>query len=309
MSEQKIAIIACCKMEERYIKEWLDWHLFTIGVNHIYLCDNNDSWYIPTLSSVVEDYVKQGLVTIHDYQGVFPIQPKCYEDLFNLIRNDYDWVTMIDIDEFISLPKFNNNIRVFLELDHIKNCDYFMMSWKLYGDNNLVTYDGRPCMERFTTLVNNKAHPNGLSHIVKAFINCKYKTTLPGEKTYVLCHHDILMHEASLNKIDVLGNKIKQPGRLFYPTRDYKCDEATYYNAVYNVFSLNHYYTKTIEEYIDNKIYRGDTLLSKTREDYPYTVKQFFKYNKLNKSKIRFIKEKYPQLYDLWDKERNFANV
>lgn len=309
MSELKIAIIACCKMEEHYIKEWLDWHLFTIGVNHIYLCDNNDAGYLPTLSSVVEDYVKQDLVTVYEYHGILPIQPKCYDDIYNLISKDYDWVTMIDVDEFIVLPKFNNNLREFLELDHIKNCDYFMINWRLFGDNNLIEYDGRSCMERFVSPVNTKINPNGMSHIVKSFVNCRYKSTLPDDKTFILCHHDILMHESELNKIDVLGNKISEPGKFFYPAKEYKCDEAQYYKAIFNIFSLNHYYTKTIEEYIKYKIYRGDTLLDKTNLDYPYTLNKFFKYNKINKSKIRFIKEKYPQLYNLWDKERKYANV
>ena len=39
-----IAIIACLKCEERYVKEWIDWHI-KCGVDHVYLCDNNDIDY------------------------------------------------------------------------------------------------------------------------------------------------------------------------------------------------------------------------------------------------------------------------
>ena len=37
----KVAVIAVCKREERYINEWLDWNI-NIGVEHFYLIDNND---------------------------------------------------------------------------------------------------------------------------------------------------------------------------------------------------------------------------------------------------------------------------
>ena len=56
MFNMSCAIIACLKQEELYIKEWLDWHI-SIGVDHFYLCDNNDKDYQPNLSDVIKEYI------------------------------------------------------------------------------------------------------------------------------------------------------------------------------------------------------------------------------------------------------------
>ena len=67
-----IAIIACLKCEERYVKEWIDWHI-KCGVDHFYLCDNNDIDYTPKLNDVLKEYVDLGIVDIFDYRGVHPL--------------------------------------------------------------------------------------------------------------------------------------------------------------------------------------------------------------------------------------------
>ena len=67
-----IAIIACLKCEEHYVKEWIDWHI-KCGVDHFYLCDNNDIDYTPKLNDVLKEYVDLGIVEIFDYRGVHPI--------------------------------------------------------------------------------------------------------------------------------------------------------------------------------------------------------------------------------------------
>ena len=51
-----IAIIACLKCEELYVKEWIDWHI-KCGVDHFYLCDNFQT--IAFLTS------RQGFLKIH----------------------------------------------------------------------------------------------------------------------------------------------------------------------------------------------------------------------------------------------------
>ena len=64
-----IAIIACLKCEELYVKEWIDWHI-KCGVDHFYLCDNNDVDYTPKLNDVLKEYVDLGIIEIIDYHDV-----------------------------------------------------------------------------------------------------------------------------------------------------------------------------------------------------------------------------------------------
>lgn len=44
VNKNTIAVIACAKQEELYICEWIEWNI-NIGVDHIFICDNNDSNY------------------------------------------------------------------------------------------------------------------------------------------------------------------------------------------------------------------------------------------------------------------------
>ena len=78
------AIIACCKMEELYIREWIDWHLNICNFTHIFLCDNNDTGYKYQLKPLIQDYIDSGRVTVYNYNDIHPIQPHCYNDIYSI---------------------------------------------------------------------------------------------------------------------------------------------------------------------------------------------------------------------------------
>lgn len=308
-SNPTVAIIACCKMEELYIKEWLDWHLNVVGIDHIYLCDNNDIDYSVQLSEVIQDYILSGAVTLIDYRGVFPIQPMCYTETYNTYGENFDWFVIIDIDEFLSLPRFNNKLKPLLQLDHIKDNVYFSVLCRIYNDNNLVTYDPRPCQERFTkeTLANDiksaktrYSYGNLMKSVVKGI---KYAGFAGQIKPSIYHQHDCFNYYPDFKRIDIFGNQISQQllGGL-WPLKEFPgCDEQKYLESCYNTCCIKHYMTKTIDEYIKQKIIRGDTLIEK--EDihtYPYNIAQFFEFNEYTEEKNNFIKINYPDLYNVW---------
>ena len=37
----KVALIGICRYANEYVEEWIN-HYLSIGIDHIYLCDNND---------------------------------------------------------------------------------------------------------------------------------------------------------------------------------------------------------------------------------------------------------------------------
>ena len=86
-----VSIITCIKQENEYIKEWLDWHI-KCGIDHFYLCDNNDNNYTPKLQNIIQNYIDKGIVTIFYYNDIFPIQPQCYTDIYDKIGYDSDWI-------------------------------------------------------------------------------------------------------------------------------------------------------------------------------------------------------------------------
>ena len=37
----KVALVGICRYANEYVEEWIN-HYLSIGIDHIYLCDNND---------------------------------------------------------------------------------------------------------------------------------------------------------------------------------------------------------------------------------------------------------------------------
>ena len=246
------AIIACLKQEELYIKEWLDYHI-SIGVDHFYLCDNNDSGYEPSLSSVVQEYIDKGIVEVFDYHDVHPIQPHCYDDIYQRFRDLYDWWLVIDIDEFLTIPVTNNNLKEYIS-SIPDNVDAIYLIWRNYGDNDLIEYDDRPVLERFT----------------KPSIKCENSNK---GKT--------LFRNKPINKI-VSQHTISHEFKHYTSNFDYLGKIFTIINnnisITYDIAYLRHYRTKSLEEWIwRNK--RGDTLKDNNDSQYPYKLTNFFTFN------------------------------
>jgi len=307
-----VAIIACLKCEERYIKEWLDWHI-KIGVDHFYLCDNNDSDYPIKLYDIIKDYVENGIAEIFDYNDVHPIQPYCYNDIYQKYGDLYDWYLIIDIDEFLVIPKTNDNLKKFIET-FPKHVDNMSFNWRHYGDNGLIVDDGRGCLERFTEPVNieknNYIIKNGKSNKTKSMIRNKqyfidnyenFKPIIKHQHTLFL-NYDTnnynITHKKQLYKYDVLFNRLiyNTDYKLMYADEIFSQNSVLYnyiLNKIYNTCYIKHFYSKTIDEYIKYKINRGDTLKLKNNKKYPYDLGRFFGKNTETDAHDEFLFKQY----------------
>jgi Glycosyl transferase family 2 len=140
-----------------------------------------------------------------------------------IIKNDeYDWTAFIDVDEFIVLKK-HKRIKEFLS-DYSQH-DSICMSWVLFGSNNL-SFDkngDKSVLRRFTK------RQKGINNHVKVFVK-KNKTV-----KFLDPHH------VSLPWVDTNHQKGTGPLNL---------------KPVTDVIQLNHYFTKTKEEFL-KKIERG----------------------------------------------------
>ena len=82
---------------------------------------------------------------------VHPIQPSCYNIVLRRYGNLYDWYAIIDIDEFITLPK-EKDIKTFLS--KFTDTDIIFLHWLNYGDSGLLQYEDKPVLERFIQYAN-----------------------------------------------------------------------------------------------------------------------------------------------------------
>ena len=251
-----VCIIAIAKNENLYINEWIEYHI-KIGIDHIYVCDNNDK-----KGESIKSIIKNKNVTVLNYRGISGIQPKAYTECFFLYRKLYDWAIFIDIDEFIILEDKYKDIKEFLNESIFENVDIIRLHWKLYsGGNELkVINNDYSVMKRFTDSI---SHPE----------NCFGKSIIKTSIQYI--GGKIYGHGYFKNKKIKAVNSIGQTALNDWSTIGYF--------PIYKNAWINHYPTKTIDEYINQKYFRGGP---NNNNDRYSTLDYFFKYNE-NRSEIR----------------------
>lgn len=273
----KVWICAIAKMEERYIREWVEWHK-KIGIDHIVLGDNNDSDYDKPLQPIIQDYVDEGFVEIINVNDKLGYQRDFYNNTYKERKDEFDWIGFIDIDEFVEL-KANNDIHDFLNQSKFTNFNSILFCWLCYGDSEHLYYEDKPVKQRFNRL--EKSRPNYVG--IKFFIRGK----IDGINRLSSIHNPELgkFEDGFQIKVcDVLGNRNfkrfinKEKGPKHYTRIHY---DFRYYQTAY----LSHYITKSTEEYIQYKILRGRCDRNVNDYDIRYTQRFYFNHN--NKSKIK----------------------
>jgi hypothetical protein len=126
--------------EERYIDEWIQYHLF-LGFSHIVLYDNSDRNEMAYLAGQYESFV-----TVIPFPGRYR-QYDAYNHFTRKYRCRYRWAAFIDCDEFIVL-RSHNNIESFLK----EYCEEgaVALNWLMFGNNGHLVYENKPVLERFT---------------------------------------------------------------------------------------------------------------------------------------------------------------
>lgn len=160
-----------------------------------------------------------------------------YNHFIKEYKNDYDWVAFLDVDEFIVLKK-HNNIHELME--QYPDTPALGINWVFFGDNNQIFNGDYSLIKRFT-----KRQENPNEHI-KSIVNPKKVIMMNVHSHIGQC-------------IDTNGKRIDNSP--FNP------------NGPIDVVQINHYFTKTKEEFI-TKINRGRADTGTYRD-----ISDFDKYN------------------------------
>ena len=285
----RIWICAVAKMEELYIREWIEWHK-NIGIDHIVLGDNNDSDYDHPLQPIIQDYIDEGYVEYVNKNDVLNVQQPFYNEIYLNRKNEFDWMGFIDIDEFVELPAYNNDIHKFISDDIFINADAIIFQWLMYTDNEQVYYENKPVKERFTTSIKKKKKWLGIKYFIKSILDIKHINSIH-------CPEDIKPKTISINIVDVLGNKdfnkdIRPYGNYVRIERN-----AEYFNNAY----ISHYIYRSTEEFIKYKMLRGRCDRKIGKYDIRYTMNMYFQSNTKTDEKIKLFYQ-YKDLTDNFSK-------
>lgn len=116
-TKYKLSICAVFKNEERYLKEWIEYHRLA-GVDHFFLYNNGS---IDRFTDVLRPYIKTGVVTLIQWpDNISPFTENVFMwSLSTLISayenavkfkalNKTEWLVFLDIDEFLVFPDEKN---------------------------------------------------------------------------------------------------------------------------------------------------------------------------------------------------------
>ena len=140
----KIAILTVFKDEAHVMYEWCQYHL-NFGFDHLYLIDNesNDNY-----GKVLQEFPEER-ITIFKSHGT-KIQNTALRRYYGKIRDNYDWVYITDMDEFIYFNDPETTLSDFLTQQPSK-IQVIFIQWKIFQpcqfsqpksviNNNIISY-------------------------------------------------------------------------------------------------------------------------------------------------------------------------
>ena len=140
-----IAICTMGRMENLYVKEFIDYYL-KMGIDHIFIYDNNEPNTEKISEITNQNYLQN--VTIYETKKyrIFN-QSAAFSQCYKNNLNQFDWFLMIDMDEFLYI--IDDTLKDYLNNKRFKKCDFIKVHWVIPTDNDLMYYDPRPLLERF----------------------------------------------------------------------------------------------------------------------------------------------------------------
>ena len=271
--KMKLCICTIGKKENLYVKEYANYYK-KLGYNHIFIYDNNEE-NDEKFEEVLQEEINSNFVTIINLRGERERYhgggPQCYafQDCYEKNKNDYDWLSFFDLDEFLEIsPKFKN-IQEYFGNKMFDKCVNIKINFLFYGDNELLYYDPRPLQERFTKPLYDHGNNDVIKSTIRGGLNYNYweKGCTP--------HTSVITNATSCTSY----------GKII----EYK---AGSYPKNFTYAALKHYYSKTVEEYAV-KSKRGDafSFVKWDENRKRYKINNYFKYNKRTEEKENLFKK------------------
>lgn len=242
LKDYYLSICAIFKNEAPYLREWIEYHKM-IGVEHFYLYNNfsNDNYL-----EVLAEYIESGLVSLIDWpmkQGQMSAYRNCVENY----GDSTNWIGFIDLDEFI-VPNHTDDLRI--SLKPFEDRPVIIAYWKYFGSSGFLKRD-------ISGLVTEDFYLSWRKYadIGKYFYNTAFDYA-----------DDLDINNAMHCRWSKIG-KIKLPPVNFYGK--VICNGINKVDDDYPPVQINHYFTKSYEEY-QIKRSRGDAYFESNPRDEAY---------------------------------------
>lgn len=262
-------VVICCmaKNEERYINDFVKFYL-NLGVDTIYIYDNNEPNKDKIENFIQKKYLDK--VVVLDIRGKkqLQLQQFIYTSFYSRFNSTFDWCFFVDIDEFL----FGiSDIKQFLSNALYDNIKQIRVRWKLFGDDNLIKRDmDIPVYNAFNKEITSSLHRNLMQ---KGDLEIQGKAIVKGHLG--MLNIDSPHFVRGLPSCLPSGKPCRMSGVRILD--DYK-NESVY---------LHHYMTKSLSEFIEQKLNRNDAVFNnRIKLDY------YWRINKKTKEKLDYLKTK-----------------
>lgn len=178
---------------------------------------NNDTE--DNTKEILMPYIESGLITWIDIHGKNQ-QANAYNDAIDKFKNETRWLCPLDLDEFICLKK-HKNINEFME--RFNDCFQVSIRWVAFGDSGHIK------------------QPKGL--VLENFTKCSQKCSWVPKSIF----NPRAAIEAHLIHYMVGAGKWVDENHLKFGE----------FEPTVEIAQINHYYTKSKEEFINRKTARG----------------------------------------------------
>ena len=270
----RIGVCAIAKNEHLYINEWVK-HYLNMGFDFVYLFDNDDKDKPYILDCIENPYRKK--VVIDNVRGIHKknFQMECYTKFYSEYKDCFDWCLFCDIDEFLV---GTDNVKEFFKQPQFKSAYQVRVQWKMFTDSGLIERDMKKgVVETFTettkkALGRDLTKPSNLCLQGKSFVKGGYKNV-----HFVSCHY------ASLKFSNQIVPSILPSGRICYSGTTILDDYS------HETLFLNHYMTKSLSEFLNQKMNRTDAIFDTRILDMNY----YWQINEKTPKKLKYLKRKH----------------
>lgn len=250
--EKRVAICAIARDENRYAVEWVE-HYKKLGVSKIFIYDNYFDGETP-IAETLKKYVESGLVETIDIKNKVSAQHRAYEQCYRLHGDEYAWIGFLDLDEYL---RWSGRKKIESMFSRYDDADVVLINWRLMTDNGLTHYDPRPLKERFTEPMPLNAHVK-YDFPENDHVKCFIRGGL-GEVSFAHNPHCPVGNHVFVN---AAGERV-QGGPFVRPFR-------------HDIMRIDHYWTKTADEWKNNKLARGFAIGGKYAPNFIAQQKRYF---------------------------------
>ena len=127
------------------IKEFISYYI-KLGINNFFIYDDNDE-NSERISDMIDIQYKN-IVKVYEAKKLkFVNQSLAFTDCYDKNKNKFDWILMVDMDEFLYIKK--DTLKNYLLNPVFNKCDFIKINWVLPSDNDQLFYENKSLFERF----------------------------------------------------------------------------------------------------------------------------------------------------------------